>query len=239
MREQPMATIYGHRGARAERPENTIEGFVHAVARGVAGIETDIALSADFCPVLHHDPEFSDGRRIKDLPRSELPPEVPTLEAALNRLPDIEWLLEIKTFPDAPERSHPPELVATRVLEVLEKAPAQKIVIFVFDWAVLRAVAAGNPALRRVCLTAPKTAQHRNVWWGPGFDGMSIPQAVAATGAWGWAAEQKSLSQAEIDEAHELGLKIFAWTVNERQDFDRLAPWVDGIITDHPSRFLA
>jgi glycerophosphoryl diester phosphodiesterase len=59
-----MATIYGHRGARAERPENTIEGFVHAVARGVAGIETDIALSADFCPVLHHDPEFSDGRRI-------------------------------------------------------------------------------------------------------------------------------------------------------------------------------
>ena len=70
---------------------------------------------------------------------------------------------------------------------------------------------------------------------------MSCASKIASrsTGAWGWAAEQKSLSQAEIDEAHELGLKIFAWTVNERQDFDRLAPWVDGIITDHPSRFLA
>ena len=238
MREQFMAAIYGHRGARAERPENTIEGFVHAAARGVVGIETDIAMTADGCAVLRHDPEFPDGRRIKDLPRSALPPSVPTLEAALARLPDIEWLLEIKTFPDAPERSHPPEAMAAQVLEMLEKAPARNIVIFAFDWAVLRAVAARNPTLRRVCLTEPETAQQRDLWWGPGFEGTSIPQAVAATGAWGWAAEQKHLTAADIDEAHELGLKVFAWTVNEPEDFVRLAPLVDGIITDHPSRFL-
>jgi glycerophosphoryl diester phosphodiesterase len=237
MRTNAIAAIYGHRGARAEWPENTIEGFVRAAAKGVAGIETDIALTADFCPVLHHDPELPDGRRIKDLRQAALPASVPTLEAALALLPDTEWLLEIKTFPDAPERSHPPELVTARVLEVLEKIGAQKIVIFAFDWAVLRAVAARQPALRRVCLTAPKTAQHRDVWWGPGYDGMSIPQAVAATGAWGWAAEQKSLTAAEIDEAHELGLKIFAWTVNEPADFARLAPLVEGVITDYPSRF--
>jgi glycerophosphoryl diester phosphodiesterase len=240
MQTKPRAAIYGHRGARAVRPENTMDGFLYAAAEGVAGIETDIALSADECPVLHHDPELPDGRRIKDMRLAELPPSVPTLEAALARLPDIEWLLEIKTFPDAPERAHPPELIATRVLEVLRKLPTTlNVAILAFDWAVLRAIATRNPALRRVCLTAPKTAQQRALWWGTGFEGSSIPQAVAATGAWGWAAAQKSLSAAEIDEAHELGLKVFAWTVNEPEDFARLAPLVDGIITDHPSRFLA
>ena len=61
MQTIPRAAIYGHRGARAERPENTMDGFLHAAATGVAGIETDIALSADACPVLHHDPELPDG----------------------------------------------------------------------------------------------------------------------------------------------------------------------------------
>jgi glycerophosphoryl diester phosphodiesterase len=239
MRTNAMAAIYGHRGARAERPENTIDAFLHAAARGVAGIETDIALTADACPVLHHDPELPDGSRIKDVARADLPPTVPTLEAALACLPDIEWLLEIKTFPDAPERTHTPELIATQVVEVLGKLPTTlNVAILAFDWAVLGAIAVRNPALRRVCLTAPKTAEQRALWWGPGFEGTSIPQAVAATGAWGWAAEQKSLSEAEIDEAHELGLKVLAWTVNEPEDFARLATLVNGIITDHPSRFV-
>jgi glycerophosphoryl diester phosphodiesterase len=234
-----MAAIYGHRGARAERPENTMEGFLYAAALGMAGIETDIALTADGCPVLHHDPELPDGRRIRDLASADLPPSVPTLDAALTHLPDIEWLLEIKTFPDAPERTHQPELMAARLVEVLGKRPTTpNVAILAFDWAVLRAVAVRDPALRRVCLTAPKTAEQRALWWGPGFEGTSIPQAVAATGAWGWAAEQNSLSAAEIDEAHELGLKVLAWTVNDPEDFARLAPLVDGIITDHPSRFL-
>jgi glycerophosphoryl diester phosphodiesterase len=169
---------------------------------------------------------------------ADLPTSVPTLDAALTRLPGIEWLLEIKTFPDAPERTHQPELIAARVVEVLEKLPTPRnVIILAFEWAVLHAVAVRNPVLRRLCLTAPKTAEQRALWWGPGFEGTSIPQAVAATGAWGWAAEQNSLSAAEIDEAHELGLKVLAWTVNEPEDFARLAPLVDSIITDHPSRF--
>ncbi len=239
MRTTPMAAIYGHRGARAERPENTLDAFLYAAAAGVAGIETDIALTADACPVLHHDPELPDGSRIKDVRQADLPPSVPTLEAALAALPDIEWLLEIKTFPDAPERTHPPELIATQVVEVLGKRPTTlNVAILAFDWAVLRAVAVRNPVLRRVCLTSPRTARQRALWWGPDFEDTTIPQAVAATGAWGWAAEQKNVSAAEIDEAHELGLKLLAWTVNEEEDFIRLAPLVDGIITDHPSYYL-
>ncbi len=239
MRERPMAAVYGHRGMRGERAENTLEAFRYAAALGVAGIETDIALTADFCPVLHHDPMLADGRLIKNLHLSELPPAIPTLEAALAELPNTEWLLEIKTFPDEPERTHPPEAMVGRVLQVLEKSAAARVAILAFDWSVLRAVASQRPSLRRVCLTAPKTAQNRVLWWGPDFEAASLPEAVAATGAWGWAAEQEHLTEAEIYEAHELGLRVLAWTVNEPRDFVRLAPLVDGIITDHPSRFGA
>jgi glycerophosphoryl diester phosphodiesterase len=41
-----------------------------------------------------------------------------------------------------------------------------------------------------------------------------------------------------VAQARLLGLRIFPWTVNEVTEFQRLAPMVDGIITDFPSRFV-
>lgn len=48
--------IQGHRGARALFPENTLEGFVAAVALGVTAFELDVGLTADGVVVVHHDP---------------------------------------------------------------------------------------------------------------------------------------------------------------------------------------
>jgi glycerophosphoryl diester phosphodiesterase len=47
--------VQGHRGARALYPENTIEGFVAAMALGVRGFELDVGVSADGVVVLCHD----------------------------------------------------------------------------------------------------------------------------------------------------------------------------------------
>jgi len=234
-----QALIYGHRGARGERAENTIEGFLHARDVGVAGIETDIAMTADFVPVLHHDPQLADGRLIRNLFLSELS-GIPTLVEAFRALPDMDWLLEIKTFPPSPEKSHPPALVVEAVLAVIAevKIPAARTRILAFDWAVLRAVEARAPQLRRVCLTEPDTEAARDLWWGAGFSGATTPQAVAAAGADAWSAFHETLTEEKIGEARGLGLGIFAWTVNRPEDFERLAALVDGIITDFPGRFI-
>jgi glycerophosphoryl diester phosphodiesterase len=48
--------LHGHRGARGLWPENTIPGFVGALALGVTAIEMDVALTADGVVVLSHDP---------------------------------------------------------------------------------------------------------------------------------------------------------------------------------------
>jgi glycerophosphoryl diester phosphodiesterase len=233
-----MSLIFGHRGARGERAENTVEGFLHAKSVGVDGIETDIALTADFVPVLHHDPALADGRLIRNLNFSELS-GVPSLAAAL-RAVETDWLLEVKTFPPAPEKSHPPALVVEKVLEAIDgaKIAAARICILAFDWAVLREVSRLAPKIRLVCLTEPDTEAAQDSWWGPGFEGATTPQAVAQTGAYAWAAFHKTLFAPQIAEARALGLRVLTWTVNDRPEFERLAGLVDGIITDVPSDFI-
>lgn len=232
------AKLYGHRGARAERPENTMEGFRHAKFLGLAGIETDIAMTRDFVPVLHHDAALADGRLIKSLNYNELPKHIPTLDEALRGVPDIDWLLEVKTYPPTPEHTYPPEAMVDRLLACLTGIAPSRLRILAFDWSVLRAVAQRAPDLRRICLTAPDTADARDLWWGPGFTGLSLPQAVAATNAAGWAAFHASVTEPEILAAKASGLEVFAWTVNAGADFHRLNPFVDGIITDNPTAFL-
>ena len=46
--------IYGHRGARGEIAENSMEGFKHTFALGIKAIEFDVVISKDKIPVLYH-----------------------------------------------------------------------------------------------------------------------------------------------------------------------------------------
>ena len=158
--------LYGHRGAAGERRENTLEAFAHANALGLAGVETDIAITADGVPVLHHDPHLADGRLIRATTLADLPPHIPTLAQGLAAAPELHWLLEIKTFPDQPESCAPPALAAASTIAVLRGVPDLSASILAFDWAVLRAVRDLAPELPRLCLTAPETQAARALWWG-------------------------------------------------------------------------
>lgn len=50
-----MTQVWGHRGASAHAPENTLDAFAAAIAVGVSGIELDVHLSADGQVVVIHD----------------------------------------------------------------------------------------------------------------------------------------------------------------------------------------
>jgi glycerophosphoryl diester phosphodiesterase len=234
-----LTEIYGHRGARGERPENTIEAVHLARSLGLAGIECDIALTRDLVPVLHHDPDIAAANFIRDMDFEQLHrqlPHIPTLAQALQAAPRMQWLIEIKTFPNAPEKTWPPAVMAEAVLAVLEnQEKSEQACILAFDWRVLSAVAVAAPELRRVCLTAPETEQARVLWWGEDIIG-AVPDAVARVNAHAWAPFHANLTISEIERAQHLGLRVFPWTVNEPSEFARLAPIVDGIITDFPSR---
>jgi glycerophosphoryl diester phosphodiesterase len=73
---------FGHRGARAHAPENTIESFELAVRLGATGLESDVWVTADGVAVLDHDGVVRNGLRrrpIASLRRDELPEHIPTM----------------------------------------------------------------------------------------------------------------------------------------------------------------
>lgn len=50
-----IARVFGHRGAAADAPENTLAGAREAKRQGAAWIEFDVQLTADLVPVIVHD----------------------------------------------------------------------------------------------------------------------------------------------------------------------------------------
>ena len=65
--------IYGHRGARGDLPENTLESFKYLFENNINAYEADILISKDLIPVVTHDfrldPSFTkdnEGNWIED-----------------------------------------------------------------------------------------------------------------------------------------------------------------------------
>lgn len=74
---------FAHRGGRGGAPGNTLPAFRAALEAGAGGLESDVWLTADGVPVLHHDARIRLGwlsrRSVRRLCRDELPESVPSL----------------------------------------------------------------------------------------------------------------------------------------------------------------
>jgi glycerophosphoryl diester phosphodiesterase len=63
----------------------------------------------------------------------------------------------------------------------------------------------------------------------------SIPRMIKAAGGSHWSAFHGDLDAAKVKEAHALGLRVLAWTVNDPEAMARLIGYgIDGLITDRP-----
>ena len=179
---------------------------------------------------------------------------IPTLAdvLALERRPGAEGIrfnIETKLTPLAPEETAGPDEFARAVVAVLRaEGMVERSNLQSFDWRVLFAARRLAPELATVCLTAEQR-WHDNVHRGRGhpspwtadldigaFDG-SVPRMVEAAGCAVWSPYYRDLSEEALAEAHELGLTVVVWTVNEVDEMAALARLgVDGIITDYPDR---
>jgi glycerophosphoryl diester phosphodiesterase len=85
--DDPIA--FGHRGARAHAPENTLAGFELALKLGATGLESDVWVTADGIPVLDHDGlvkrSLGRSRPIAEMRRAELPSHIPTVVELIER----------------------------------------------------------------------------------------------------------------------------------------------------------
>lgn len=99
--------VISHRGFHQNAIENSYDSFEKAICVGAYGIETDVRLTKDGISILHHDRALKNGMLIADLDYDEICKlakfDVPMLDIALQKWPNIFWNIEIKT----PESADP------------------------------------------------------------------------------------------------------------------------------------
>jgi len=160
----------------------------------------------------------------------------------------LRFYLELKVSPLAPERTAPPAEFARKVIAAVREAGMMaRSSLLSFDWRTLAAARQQAPEIPTVHLTARQSWQDNirsgagsSPWTAPlhvsRFDG-SLPRTISAAGGSGWASYYEEITAAEVEEAHALGLKVAAWTVNEPADMRRMIELgVDAIISDYPDR---
>ena len=155
----------------------------------------------------------------------------------------IRYNIEIKTTPGKPGDTAPPEVVAEHLVATIRAhGIAARATIQSFDFRGLRRVAQIAPELPRSCLTEAKTIGEPGTtspWTGldvAAFGG-SIAKLVASVGCKVWSPDESTLTEAQVVEAHALGLAVLPWTVNDPAAIARVIGWhVDGVISDFPDR---
>lgn len=215
--------IYGHRGAPAEFPENTLAGFKRAMDLGVYGIELDVHLSKDGVAVVCHDETLDRTTNatgaIADYTAAELRvvdagngEYVPTLLEVLEMVGDsLHVDIEVKA-----------NAAGAAVLEDVKRVEGLRWLVSSFDWDVLKYVRSRDADADLWVLTLGATE-----------DALDVYEELGATALAIW----NNAIDAEIAAfLAEKSIPWWPWTVNDpkraRELFELGAI---GICTDNPA----
>ncbi len=160
----------------------------------------------------------------------------------------VRFNIETKVSPDQPQHTLPPEEFARALIALVrsEKLEA-RVTIQSFDWRTLQVVQREAPRIATVYLSVQQPWQDNILAhaasspWTAGLHvsqfGGSVPRLVKAAGGAIWSPYFGELTRAAVDEAHQLGLKVVVWTINEARDIARMIDLgIDGVISDYPDR---
>lgn len=226
--ENSTPLVYGHRGASADAPENTLEAFALARAQGAHGVELDVRRVRDGDMALHHDAVLADGRRIVELTRADLPGTSCTLAEALDVCAGMVVNIEIKNVSIDPD--HDPECrLADRVVALLhERGGRDRVIVSSFGLPTIDRVRAIDPDVPTGFLTFVEPIGPRAIELAAGRGHQAIHPHVA------------TVDEAYVALAHEHGLAVNVWTVDDPGQIRQLAAWgVDGIVTNVPAVAVA
>jgi glycerophosphoryl diester phosphodiesterase len=240
--------LYAHRGASAERPENTFPAFQRALEVGVDALELDVHLTRDKVLIVSHDDsaqrmtgaplawrdlDLVDAQRL-DAGWGFVAPDgtrpfagqginVPTFEAVLREFPDVHINVDLKGDDSV-----------QAVLALLRETHADdRVTLASFNTATLVAV-------RRAGFTgetALAQAEVATLFTVPALVWRQLPLTGSA------AQVPLNVGPLRFDRApfiakcHAVGLRVDFWTIDDVTDATRLLELgADGIMTNDPAR---
>lgn len=236
--------ILAHRGGAGLRPENTLSAFRQAWGMGIRVLETDVHVTSDGVAICFHDDTLD---RVTDL---------------TGRPEDYTWAELSRTSVHGPNGTSD---VVLNMTDLIEEFPEAKLVIDVKYpdgiHALARAINATGSA-GRICVTHAWDSWLEGLreMTSPelqrclGWETMTSLYSAARAGHrpdpalrvanWvhvGWDVAPFGLmsdhefAQRLVDMAHDLGLGVRVWTINDADRMARL--WnqgVDAVFTDYP-----
>jgi glycerophosphoryl diester phosphodiesterase len=248
--------IIGHRGAMGEAPENTLLSFQRAFEDGAKFLELDVQGSKDGEVVIIHDATLertTNGRgRVNRHSLKELRAldagywftsdggksypcrgqniTIPTLRGLFSTLPQARIIIEIK-------QDRPP--IVKKVIDTVRRAGNEELVLLATEndqimneirrelqtseLSIATGFSYGEVAAFMGWLAGGKTSDYL-----PSGQAFQIPCEYNG---------MTLVNELTLRAAHDLGLEMFVWTVNETEQMKRLLKLgVDGIITDYPAR---
>lgn len=244
--DEAVPTVLAHRGASSTHPENTLAAFDAALALGAPLVEMDVRLTADGVPVILHDADVSrttDGRgpvheltlaqiRSLDAGTPELPQRIPTLREALELVGGRGGVvLEIKNLPGEPSYQDDGEAIVEATAAELEATSfGGPVLVVSFNPRSIAEARRLVPASVTGFLVADALPWELALEHAAGSgDHVLLPSArtLAEAGA--------SL----VERAHEAGLLVGTWTVDDAERFRRfLDLGVDAVATNDPAMGL-
>lgn len=210
----------GHRGAKGYAPENTLLSFQKALELGVDMIELDVHNSKDTIPMVIHDKSIdrttSGSGLVADFTSMELQEfGISTLEEVFQLVQNqCDINIEIKEFE-----------AVKGVLDLIDSTTflKNKILISSFDWNALQEIRFHDDEIAIGVLTETDLEL-----------GIAFAKFIKAKSIHPY---YHLLTKENTLKMQEKGFQVFAWTVNEEEDIQKMKSLkVDGIISDFPDR---
>lgn len=242
-----LPDCWGHRGASARYPENTLASFEAAIRDGAEGIESDIYCSLDEVLIMHHDPELGratdstgsikervwygkDGmvhvRTIKE-PKQSIPTFIETIDLLMK--PENQ---HVKFNVDVKVQNEPDRLFAL-MHKAISSQPdwetklAPRILLGLWHPRFLSFAKIHLPYCRRSYIGNSPSIARKYFWNHVDVFSMQFPALTTTDG------------QKFRGECKAAGKKLMVWTVNEPRYMMEAVRWgVDVILTDVTKTWL-
>lgn len=218
----PHTQIVAHRGYWQGNQENSIESLKKAQEFGCWGSEFDLHLSSDDVVLVNHDGVVN-GVNIQNNPSEKVKGQVPTLDEYLKqgaKNKDCVLVLELK-----PHKNQEREfLLIDKCLEALKARKLldpRRVAFISFSYPICKELAKRCPGF---------TVQY--------LEGDKSPAQVYADGINGIDYHYSCFKKHPewVKEAHDLGMSVNVWTVNNEKDIKQMINLgVDQITTNEPA----
>ncbi len=234
-----MPTIWGHRGASAYAPENTLPAFDLARRMGAQGVELDVQLSADGRLVCIHDETLDrtttgvgpvGARTLDELRTFEAPNgmagyegvQIPTLDEVFELFAGTDMVVNVELKNSIVRYEGLEEAVLALVAEA---DMSERVLLSTFNHLSLVKLHALAPHVPTAMLFGEPLYRPWSYAETLGVSGINPPHQYL-----------KAVPEL-VTEAHAAGLTVNPWTVNTVDDIRRMIDaGVDAIITNHPDR---